>query len=84
MTTIVPWTTCARLGHSTFFSSAHDSRTKRPRSRGSRRPVWVEDGCMPGRTCGWLLLRVRGAAGLRRGGRALPLVAALPTGLAGH
>ena len=27
-TTTVPWTTCDRFGHSTFLSSAHDSRMK--------------------------------------------------------
>ena len=29
MTTIVPWITCDWFGHSTFFSSAQDSWTKR-------------------------------------------------------
>ena len=29
MTTIVPWTTWFWVGHSTFFSSAQDSETKR-------------------------------------------------------
>jgi hypothetical protein len=31
MTTIVPWITWARVGHSTFLSSATDSRTNPPR-----------------------------------------------------
>ena len=84
ITTIVPWTTCARLGHSTFCSSAQDSRTKRPRWRGSRRPVWVEGGWHAGPHRRLAAARALRGGLRRRGARALPLVAALPTGLAGH
>ena len=83
ITTIVPWITWARLGHSTFFSSAQDSRTKRPRSRGSRRPVCVEAAACSGRTCGWLRVRERCAGGFGAA-ELFALVAPLPTGLAGH
>ena len=43
MTTIVPWTTWLWVGHSTFFSSAQDSETKRLKPLpGTRRdPVWL-------------------------------------------
>ena len=72
-----------RFGHSTLRSSAADSLMKRPRTFGSRRPVWVDAGCRPGRTCAWL--RERCPAAPRTGGAGgLPLVAALTARLAGH
>ena len=55
MTTIVPWMTWFWVGHSTFFSSAQDSETKRLKPLpGTRRdPVWVFCGCADGRTACW-------------------------------
>ena len=86
ITTIVPWITCARPGHSTFFSSAQDSLTKRPRSRGSRRPVCADGGCAAGPD---LCLALARAAGCRLllGAvplRGLALRAALAAGVARH
>ena len=43
MTTIVPWMTWFWVGHSTFFSSAQDSRDEAPEAAAgdAARPVWL-------------------------------------------
>src|SRR5918994_285577 len=51
ITTTVACSTWLRPGHSTFFSSPHDSRTKRPRGCASRRPVCCFAGWADGLTC---------------------------------
>ena len=85
ITTTVPWIDLARLGHSTFCSSAHDSRMKRPRcARLAAGPSASTGGCAPGRDLR-LALRaraLRGGASPRRAARSR-CVAALPDGSRG-